>query len=65
MLTLHQVKLPISHTDFSYQRRSGEKNSKAPENFISGASVLEDPEAVLGCQEKARVAFCIHDRCFC
>ena len=46
---------------FSYQGRSGEKNSKDPENFFPGPSVLEDPEAVPGCQKKARTVFCIHD----
>ena len=56
---------PGKTAGFSFKRGTGKENSENFKNFFSGASVLENPEAVLGCQEKARVAFCIHDRCFC
>ena len=60
------------HADFAagktagnpYQRRSGEKNNEDTENFFPGASVLEDPKTVSGCQKKTRTVFCIHNRCF-
>ena len=59
MLTLQQVKLPVSHT-----REDLEKKIVKTLKISSQTFSLEDPEAVPGCQKKARTVFCIHNRCF-
>ena len=53
MLTIQQLKLPVAHTESDLEK----KDFKNIENKKRRASLMDDPETISGCQEKAGTFF--------